>query len=245
MYLLPVVQTLPVTLVGIDCRPRVLDIKSRSWLKWIDSNPINFLPEGFSLIYVDGLWMDSMRSTVCLFVWLKTCYVFCLFERYRCVRHVTGLRIMRSAWKLKVWKPQDNKPRKRLRCMWVILQCILKSGGRSLSYDLVQKTSRDQSKCVWENNVRMGPRGIGCEIVTELNCVNIEPLCMTWLRSPVFLYKQDVSWTLIRQPTLKWKPCTVKLGMPRIPADQDSIWGRGGQWNSSYSLLFTNWCTIE
>lgn len=55
----------------------------------------------------------------------------------------------------------------------------LKNGGRSLSYGLVQKTSRYQSKCVWENNVRMGPRGIGCEMVTELKCVNIEPLCMT------------------------------------------------------------------
>jgi len=68
MYLLPVVQTLPVTLVGIDGRPHVLDIKSRLWLKCYDSNPINFLPESFSLIYVDGLWMDSMRWTVCLFV---------------------------------------------------------------------------------------------------------------------------------------------------------------------------------
>ena len=61
----------------------------------------------------------------------------------------------------------------------MILQCILKNWGRSLSYGLVQKTSKEQSKCVWENNVRMGPRGIGCEIVKELNCVTIEPLCMT------------------------------------------------------------------
>jgi len=70
----------------------------------------------------------------------------------------------------------------------------------------------------------MGPRGIGCEIVTELNGVNIEPLCITWSRSPVFLYKQGISWTLIRQPTLVWKPCTVKLGMPWIPADWDRFW---------------------
>jgi len=88
MHLLPVVQTLRVTLVGIDGRPRVLDMKSRLRLKCSDSNPINFLPAGFSLIYVDGLWMDFMRSTVCLFVWRKTCYVFCLFKSYRCDRHV-------------------------------------------------------------------------------------------------------------------------------------------------------------
>ena len=135
-------------LVGIDGRPRVLDIKPRLWLKCIDSSPVNcFLPEGFNLIYVDGLWMDSMRSTVCLFVWLKACYVFCLLKRYRCDRHVTGLRMIRSAWKLNFWKPQDNRPRKRLRCMWVILQCIFKNWGRSLRWGLVQKTSREQSVC--------------------------------------------------------------------------------------------------
>ena len=60
-----------------------------------------------------------------------------------------------------------------------ITMYFLKNWGRSVSYGLVQKTSREQSKRVWENNVRMEPRGIGCEIVTELNCVSIEPLCMT------------------------------------------------------------------
>jgi hypothetical protein len=54
-----------------------------------------------------------------------------------------------------------------------------KKRGRYLSCGLGQETSRQQSKCVWENNVTMGPRAIGCEILAGLNCVNIEPLCMT------------------------------------------------------------------